>query len=112
MAHGSSGPVDLRVLSQNVSSQSPDLAADARLALQRDADVVVLQGLGSGGAEASGAAVPNGYQYHLALYEFSVWSKYPISGIQPVDLAADPPPPDPPRRGRSASPTPACSAGC
>ena len=31
--------------------------------------------------------MPSAYRYHLSLYEFSVWSKYPISGIQPVDLA-------------------------
>jgi vancomycin resistance protein VanJ len=84
---GSSGPADIRILSQNVSAQSPDIAAAAALAVKQDADVVVLEGMSSGGVQASGtAALPDDYKYRLALYEFTVWSKFPLSPGQPVDL--------------------------
>ena len=83
---GTSGPVDLTVLSQNVSAQDPDLSAAAGLAVRRGADVVVLQGMTAAGLRAAGNAVPQGYRYHLAMYEFSVWSRYPIEESQPIDL--------------------------
>ena len=86
---GGSGPADIRVLSQNVSSgddsAAPDLAGVARLAEQRGADIVVLQGL-SKDVEQADQAAPARYAYHMAMYEFVVWSRFPIGSSQPVDL--------------------------
>lgn len=85
-----SGPADLKILSQNVSSP-PDLGAVARLAEQRQADIVVLQGLSSHDVEQADQTVPAQYPYHLALYEFVVWSRFKlVDGGVPVDLAARP----------------------
>lgn len=87
---GGTGPGDIRVLSQNVSdgdSVTPDLAAVARLADQRGADIVVLQGL-SKNMQIADQQVPARYRYHMAMYEFVVWSRFPIGVTQPVDLAA------------------------
>jgi vancomycin resistance protein VanJ len=82
------GPADIRVLSQNVSSgdTTPDLSGVAKLAEQRGADIVVLQGL-SKNVQVADQAVPARYQYHIAMYEFVVWSRFPIGASQPVDLA-------------------------
>ncbi|GAA1973308.1 endonuclease/exonuclease/phosphatase family protein [Catenulispora subtropica] len=90
---GGSGPADLRVLSQNVSSP-PDLSAVADLALRQQADIVVLQGLTSRDAQQADQSVPERFPYHLAMYEFAVWSRFPlVNGSLPMDLgagAADP----------------------
>ena len=88
---GGSGPADIRVLSQNVSSgaaEAPDLSGVARLADQRGADIVVLQGL-SKNIELADQAVPARYPFHIAMYEFVVWSRFPIGSSRPVDLAGD-----------------------
>lgn len=86
---GGSGPADIRVLSQNVSSgddsAAPDLSGVARLAEQRGADIVVLQGL-SKDVEQADQGAPARYAYHIAMYEFVVWSRFPIGSSQPVDL--------------------------
>lgn len=86
---GGSGPADIRVLSQNISSgdnsASSDLSGMARLAEQRGADIVVLQGL-SKDVEQADRAAPARYPYHMAMYEFVVWSRFPIGSSQPVDL--------------------------
>jgi len=88
---GGSGPADIRVLSQNVSSgddtAAPDLSGVARLAEQRGADIVVLQGL-SKDVEQADQAAPARYAYHMAMYEFVVWSRFPIASSQPVDLGS------------------------
>lgn len=87
---GGSGPADIRVLSQNLSSGdagAPDLSGIGQLAEQRGADVVVLQGL-SKNVQATDQTAPARYPYHLAMYEFVVWSRYPIGSTQPVDLTA------------------------
>jgi vancomycin resistance protein VanJ len=90
---GGTGPGDIRVLSQNVSvgdSATPDLAGVAQLADQRGADIVVMQGL-SNNVQIADQQVPARYRYHIAMYEFVVWSRFPIGATQPVDLAAGPP---------------------
>jgi vancomycin resistance protein VanJ len=88
---GGSGPADIRVLSQNVSSgddtAAPDLSGVARLAERRGADIVVLQGL-SKDVEQADQAAPARYAYHIAMYEFVVWSRFPIGSSQPVDLGS------------------------
>jgi vancomycin resistance protein VanJ len=86
-ATGSSGPADLRVLSQNVSSQNPDLTGIGHLALARDADIVILQGMSTADGQAADHAAPSAYPHHLSMYEFSIWSRFPLDGSQPVDLA-------------------------
>lgn len=88
MRTGGSGPADIRVLSQNVSSDdtgAPDLSGVAQLAGQRGADIVVLQGL-SKDVQLADQDVPAAYRYHIAMYEFVVWSRFPIGASQPVDL--------------------------
>jgi vancomycin resistance protein VanJ len=86
-ASGGSGPADLRVLSQNVSSRNPDLTGIAQLAIGRHADLVVLQGMSTANLQAAEGVALTQYPYRLAMYEFSVWSKYPIGAGRPVDLA-------------------------
>ena len=102
---GGSGPADIRVLSQNVSSgddsAAPDLSGVARLAEQRGADIVVLQGL-SKNVEQADQAAPARYAYHMAMYEFVVWSRFPIGSSQPVDLGGGRPS-DPSQSGAAAA---------
>ncbi|WP_194926641.1 endonuclease/exonuclease/phosphatase family protein [Catenulispora pinisilvae] len=93
MRSAGSGPADLRILSQNVSAGDtgvPDLTGVARLAQQRGADIVVLQGL-SKDVQVADQAAPPGYSYHMAMYEFVVWSRFPLGAGQPVDLAGNRP---------------------
>ena len=87
VASGGSGPADLRILSQNVSSKNPDLTGIGRLALDRRADLVVLQGMSAADLQNADSVVPQGYPYHLAMYEFAVWSRYPIGASRPMELA-------------------------
>ena len=87
---GGSGPADIRILSQNVSAaddSTPDLTGIAQLAQQRGADIVVLQGMAKN-IQLADQAVPQRYPFHLALYEFVVWSRFKIDSSQPVDLTA------------------------
>jgi vancomycin resistance protein VanJ len=89
MRSGGSGPADIRVLSQNVSvsdSGTTDLSGIALLAQERGADIVVLQGL-SKNTQSADQQVPARFGYHMAMYEFVVWSRFPIGAVQPVDLA-------------------------
>ncbi|MEY9890438.1 endonuclease/exonuclease/phosphatase (EEP) superfamily protein YafD [Catenulispora sp. MAP5-51] len=89
---GGTAPGDIRVLSQNVSAVddgTPDLSGVAELAEQRGADIVVLQGL-SKNVQLADQAVPARYGYHIAMYEFVVWSRFPIGAPQPVDLGGRP----------------------
>jgi vancomycin resistance protein VanJ len=100
---GGAGPADLRILSQNVSSP-PDLTAVANLAGQRQADLVVLQGLTARDAQAADQSVPERFPYHLAIYEFVVWSRYPlVNGSVPMDLATSPADPSQAALGSGAS---------
>lgn len=82
------GPHDLRILSQNVSARDPDLAGIAALALAQNADIVVLQGMSTADLQAADKAVPAAYPHHVSMYEFAVWSKYPLLQSQPIGLAA------------------------
>ena len=106
---GGTGPADLRILSQNVSSPTPELGDVTQLAEQQQADVVVLQGLSARDVQQADQSVPARYPYHLAMYEFVVWSRYPlVHGSQPMDLAAytaDPSQPPPVAGGSSSSST-------
>jgi vancomycin resistance protein VanJ len=83
------GPHDLRILSQNVSADDPDLAGVASLALAENADLVVLQGMTATELGAADKAVPQAYPYHVTMYEFAVWSKFPLAQSQPIELAAE-----------------------
>jgi vancomycin resistance protein VanJ len=90
---GGSGPADIRILSQNVSAgdnSAPDLTGIAQLAEQRGADIVVLQGMAKN-VELADQAAPARYGYHLAMYEFVVWSRFKIDSSQPVDLTGSRP---------------------
>jgi vancomycin resistance protein VanJ len=83
------GPHDLRILSQNVSAKDPDLAGVAALAVAQNADIVVLQGMSTADLEAADKAVPAAYPHHVTMYEFAVWSKFPLLQSQPIELAAE-----------------------
>ena len=99
---GGTGPADLRILSQNVSSP-PDLTAVANLADQRQADLVVLQGLTARDVQAADRSVP-GAPLPPGDLRVRGLVAVPAGQRQRADGPGDPPGrPEPGRAGSGAS---------
>ncbi|MGH6655305.1 MAG: endonuclease/exonuclease/phosphatase family protein [Actinocrinis sp.] len=80
-------PANLRVVSEDVNASSVELAGVGRLASAQHADIVTLEHLPPSVAASSAAHKLNaGYKYHVAQYEFGVWSRYPITDTHAIDL--------------------------
>ncbi|MDO0932625.1 endonuclease/exonuclease/phosphatase family protein [Streptomyces sp. DG2A-72] len=77
---------DLTVATHNVNADNADPSGTARDVAASGADVVALE-------ELKGAAVPtyedalaSTYKYHSVEGTVGLWSKYPLSGVRPVDI--------------------------
>ncbi|WP_155055065.1 endonuclease/exonuclease/phosphatase family protein [Streptomyces blattellae] len=77
---------DLTVATHNVNADNADPAGTARDVAASGADVLALE-------ELTGAAVPtyedalaSTYKYHAVEGTVGLWSKYPLTGVQPVDI--------------------------
>ncbi|MES5825076.1 endonuclease/exonuclease/phosphatase family protein [Streptomyces sp. RG80] len=81
---GSGG--DLTVATHNVNADNPDPAGTARAVAASGADVVALEELTSGAVPTYEKALAGTYRYHSVQGTVGLWSKYPLSGVKPVDI--------------------------
>lgn len=77
---------NLSVLSHNVNAENPDPAGTAADVVRSDADIVALEELAPGQVSTYAKALKGAYKYHSVQGTVGLWSKYPLSGVKPVDI--------------------------
>jgi vancomycin resistance protein VanJ len=80
------GGGDLTVATHNVNADNADPAGTARAVAASGADVVALEELRASAVATYEEALAPTYKYHSVQGTVGVWSKYPLSGIAPVDI--------------------------
>ncbi|MDN3020664.1 endonuclease/exonuclease/phosphatase family protein [Streptomyces sp. S.PB5] len=81
---GSGG--DLMVATHNVNADNPDPSGTARDVAASGADVLALEELTEGAVPTYEKALAGTYKYHSVQGTVGLWSKYPLSGVEPVDI--------------------------
>jgi vancomycin resistance protein VanJ len=77
---------DLTVASHNVNAGNPDPAGTAREVAASGAEVLALQELPHGKVSVYKSALSRTYPYHVVKGTVGLWSKYPLSGTESVDI--------------------------
>jgi vancomycin resistance protein VanJ len=77
---------DLTVATHNVNADNPDPSETARDVAASGADVVALEELTSAAVPTYEKALAGTYKYHSVQGTVGLWSKYPLSGVKPVDI--------------------------
>ncbi|MFF6977123.1 endonuclease/exonuclease/phosphatase family protein [Streptomyces sp. NPDC008343] len=77
---------DLTVATHNVNADNSDPAGTARDVAASGADVVALEELTAGAVPTYEKALTATYKYHSVQGTVGLWSKYPLSGVKPVDI--------------------------
>ncbi|GGS26875.1 teicoplanin resistance protein VanJ [Streptomyces humidus] len=80
------GGGDLAVATHNVNADNPDPAGTARDVAASGADVVALEELTATAAPVYEGALAATYPFHSVQGTVGLWSKYPLSGVKPVDI--------------------------
>jgi vancomycin resistance protein VanJ len=81
---GSGG--DLTLATHNVNADNPDPSGTARDVAASGADVVALEELTAGAVPTYEKALAATYRYHSVQGTVGLWSKYPLTGVRPVDI--------------------------
>ncbi|MFE0329963.1 endonuclease/exonuclease/phosphatase family protein [Streptomyces sp. NPDC003753] len=81
---GSGG--DLTVATHNVNADNPDPSGTARDVAASGADVLALEELKASAVPVYERALASTYRYHSVQGTVGLWSKYPLSGVEPVDI--------------------------
>jgi vancomycin resistance protein VanJ len=81
---GSGG--DLTVVTHNVNADNADPAGTARDVAASGADVVALEELTTSAVPVYEKAMESAYRYHSVQGTVGLWSKYPLTGVKPVDI--------------------------
>ncbi|MEW2048938.1 endonuclease/exonuclease/phosphatase family protein [Streptomyces sp. NPDC005476] len=81
---GSGG--DLTVVTHNVNADNPDPAGTARDVAASEADVLALEELTAAAVPVYEKALAATYKYHSVQGTVGLWSRYPLSGVKPVDI--------------------------
>ncbi|WP_073494627.1 endonuclease/exonuclease/phosphatase family protein [Actinacidiphila paucisporea] len=81
---GSGG--DLMVVTHNVNAENADPDGTARDLVAAGADIVALEELAENQAPRYAQDLKAAYPYHSVQGTVGLWSKYPISGVRPVDI--------------------------
>lgn len=76
----------LTISSQNIKAGSGSAVDSARQLASLGSDVISLQELDAGSAQRVTTALHAKYPYHFDVGTVGVWSKYPLSQSQPLDL--------------------------
>ncbi|MFD8534992.1 teicoplanin resistance protein VanJ [Streptomyces rubrogriseus] len=84
---GSGG--DLTMASHNVGAENPDPAGTARDLAASGVDVLALEEITAQDRELYEKGLAREYPYHTVQGTVGVWSKLPLSGTRPVDIATD-----------------------
>lgn len=77
---------DLTVATHNVNADNTDPSGTARDVASSGADVVALEELTAGAVPTYESALASTYKYHSVQGTVGLWSKYPLSGVKPVDI--------------------------
>ncbi|MGW6733560.1 endonuclease/exonuclease/phosphatase family protein [Streptomyces sp. NPDC055013] len=77
---------DLTVATHNVNADNADPAGTARDVAASGADVVALEELTAAAVPTYEKALASTYKYHSVQGTVGLWSKYPLSGVEPVDI--------------------------
>ncbi|MFE9770370.1 endonuclease/exonuclease/phosphatase family protein [Streptomyces sp. NPDC005931] len=81
---GSGG--DLTVATHNVNADNPDPSRTAREVAASGADVLALEELTATAAPTYEKALQSTYKYHAVVGTVGLWSKYPMGGVEAVDI--------------------------
>ncbi|MFF5531254.1 endonuclease/exonuclease/phosphatase family protein [Streptomyces cinerochromogenes] len=81
---GSGG--DLMVATHNVNADNPDPSATARDVAASGADVLALEELPGSSVPVYEKALAPTYKYHAVVGTVGLWSKYPMTGVEAVDI--------------------------
>ena len=76
----------LTVSSQNIKAGTGAAVDSARVLAGEGSDVIALQELDAGSGEDVTAALHSSYPHHFVVGTVGVWSKYPLTRSQPLDL--------------------------
>lgn len=76
----------ITVLQHNVSDENSDPSGTARALTGTRADLIALEELTPSALPAFTAALAAHYPYHATRGTVGLWSKYPLSGVRPVDI--------------------------
>ncbi|MEU3856088.1 endonuclease/exonuclease/phosphatase family protein [Streptomyces sp. NPDC028722] len=82
----SGGGGDLMVATHNVNADNPDPAATARDVAASGADVLALEELPGSAVPVYEKALAATYKYHAVAGTVGLWSRYPMAGVEPVDI--------------------------
>lgn len=82
----SGGTGDWTVVSHNVAAANPDVPGTVRGLVASGAQIVALQELAGKPLRDYESGLAEAYPYHEVEGTVGLWSKYPISGVSPVDL--------------------------
>ncbi|MFF0788309.1 endonuclease/exonuclease/phosphatase family protein [Streptomyces spiralis] len=80
------GGGDLTVATHNVNADNPDPSGTAREVASAGADVLALEELKASAVPVYESALASAYKYHAVQGTVGLWSKYPLSGVRPVDI--------------------------
>jgi vancomycin resistance protein VanJ len=86
VATKSSAGGDLMVLTHNVNAQNADPDGTARDLVAAGADIVALEELPVSQQKRYERDLAPAYRYHSVQGTVGLWSKYPLSGVRPVDI--------------------------
>ncbi|EST23693.1 membrane protein [Streptomyces roseochromogenus subsp. oscitans DS 12.976] len=81
---GSGG--DLMVATHNVNAENPDPAATARSVASSGADILALEEVPSSAVPVYETALAPTYKHHAVVGTVGLWSKYPMTDVQAVDI--------------------------
>ncbi|MFE9018435.1 endonuclease/exonuclease/phosphatase family protein [Streptomyces sp. NPDC007808] len=80
------GGGDLTVATHNVNADNADPSGTARDVAASGADVVALEELTASAVPTYEKALASTYRYHSVQGTVGLWSKYPLTGVQPVNI--------------------------
>ncbi|GAA3996371.1 endonuclease/exonuclease/phosphatase family protein [Streptomyces sp. NBC_01352] len=80
------GGGDLTVATHNVNADNSDPSGTARDVAASGADVVALEELTETAVPTYEKALASTYKYHSVQGTVGLWSKYPLTGVRPVDI--------------------------
>ncbi|MFF8034101.1 MULTISPECIES: endonuclease/exonuclease/phosphatase family protein [unclassified Streptomyces] len=77
---------DLTVATHNVNAENPDPARTARDVAASGADVLALEELKASEVPTYETALAGTYEYHAVVGTVGLWSKYPLTEVEAVDI--------------------------
>ncbi|MGW2487563.1 endonuclease/exonuclease/phosphatase family protein [Streptomyces sp. NPDC001606] len=81
-----SGGGDLMVATHNVNADNPDPTATARSVAASGADILALEEIPGSAVPVYEKALAATYPHHAVVGTVGLWSKYPMSDVQAVDI--------------------------